>query len=587
MNKILANIAISALIPLTLAFVACGDETTVKTSGDEITTDANVQSSLLAPRGSVIANIGECGHNSASFGKAYMTNTDNGGFQVVVPDMHVNDEWQNDELLAERVGDTLHVWEERETFITLNWICYAHHTFDISAEDSNVKYFKYFDQVFEVLPGPAPEKKPDVFTEISLPDTAVQNPDSAIQKTVIANNGECSQHNTNFDNKAYLTNAENGGPQIVIADMSVDNEWYNAELLAERVGDTLHVWKDWEGGFRPVLAWICYAYHTFDIPAEDADVKYFKYFEQVFEVVPGPAPEKAPDIDSVYYFCPSSSGEDDSLCYQIRISHTKVKDFVAQCGDDTTVVEEPERSMETPTAAYKLPGTDSTTFIIEHILKNCGYTYDGLDVSVFGDTLFVNATYDASNPMRCVCPSKVEFKLKSEPGYANATVLVYMTNEPEAERIVMPIATYGGQTQRPDLPHQAALEFNGACKKDRQTLERPAVFSDALLPELSDTIPTTLVYAKRTVGADGFDTIVITDVYMTCGAIFDGFDVYADGDTLYVDSKINPDSPVVNCICPTRIEFKIEHDSRFSNTGVLVFDRNLTFPLVDAAAREE
>lgn len=561
MNKILANIAISALIPLTLAFVACG--------GD-ISTDINVQGSSPIPRGNVIANIGECGHNSASFGKAYMTNADNGGFQVVVPDMHVNDEWQNDELLAERVGDTLHVWEERETFISLEWVCYAHHTFDISAEDSNVKYFKYFDQVFEVLPGPAPEKVPDVFTEISLPDTAVQKSDSAIQKTVIANNGECSQLNTNFDKKAYLTNAESGGPQIVIADMSVDNEWYNAELLAERVGDTLHVWKDWEGGFRPVLDWICYAYHTFDISAADADVKYFKYFEQVFEVVPGPAPEKAPDIYTV-----------------LDTTHVILKDFDAQCGDDTTVVEEPERSMDTPTAAYKLPGTDSTTFTIKHILKNCGYTYDSLDVNVIGDTLFVNAAYEMSSPMRCICQSKVEFKLKSEPGYANATVLVYMTNEPEAERIVMPIAIYGEQTQRPDLPHQAALEFNGACKKDRQTLERPAVFSDALLPELSDTIPTKLVKAERTVGADGFDTFVITDVYMTCGAIFDGFDVYADGDTLYVDSKINPDSPVVNCLCSTRIEFKIEHDSRFSNTSVLVFDRNITYPLVDAAAREE
>ena len=575
MKKILITTA-----ALSLMLLACGGD--ISTGGDEITTN---QSSSVIPRGTVIGNVGACGLHSTPDNKAYMTNADNGGFQIVVPDMHVANEWRNHELLAERVGDTLHVWEEGNLG-SLEWVCYAHHTFDISAEDSNVKYFKFFDQVYEVLPGPAPEKVPDTIIE----DTSMVAPDetdSTSEKKVIANNGECSQHNTNFDNKAYLTNAESGGPQIVIADMSVDNEWYNAELLAERVGDTLHVWKEWEGGFRPVLSWICYAYHTFDIPAADADIKYFKYFEQVFEVVPGSAPEKAPDIDSVYYFCPSSSGEDDSLCYQIRISHTKVKDFVAQCGDDTTVVEEPERSMETPTAAYKLPGTDSTTFIIEHILKNCGYTYDGLDVSVFGDTLFVNAAYDMLNPMRCVCPSKVEFKLKSEPGYANATVLVYMTNEPEAERIVMPIATYGGQTQRPDLPHQTALEFNGACKKDRQTLERPAVFSDALLPELSDTIPTTLVYAKRTVGADGFDTIVITDVYMTCGAIFDGFDVYADGDTLYVDSKINPDSPVVNCLCSTRIEFKIEHDSRFSNTSVLVFDRNITYPLVDAAAREE
>lgn len=555
MKKILITTA-----ALSLMLLACG--------GD-ISTDINVQGSSPIPRGNVIANVGACGTIPALDNKAYMTNADNGGFQIVVPDINVASEYHNKKLLAERVGDTLHVWEEGNLG-SLEWVCYAHHTFDISAEDSDVKYFKFFDHVYEVLPGPAPEKGSEDFIEVATPDTTVENPDSAIQKTVIANNGECSQLNTNFDKKAYLTNAESGGPQIVIADMSVDNEWHDAELLAERVGDTLHVWKEWEGGFRPVLDWICYAYHTFDIPAADADIKYFKYFEQVFEVVPGPAPEKAPDIYTV-----------------LDTTHVILKDFDAQCGDDTTVVEEPERSMDTPTAAYKLPGTDSTTFIIKHILKNCGYTYDSLDVNVIGDTLFVNAAYEMSSPMRCVCQSKVEFKLKSEPGYANATVLVYMTNEPEAERIVMPIAIYGEQTQRPDLPHQTALEFNGACKKDRQTLERPAVFSDALLPELSDTIPTTLVYAKRTVGADGFDTIVITDVYMTCGAIFDGFDVYADGDTLYVDSKINPDSPVVNCLCSTRIEFKIEHDSRFSNTGVLVFDRNITYPLVDAAAREE
>ncbi len=555
MKKILITTA-----ALSLMLLACG--------GD-ISTDINVQGSSPIPRGNVIANVGACGTIPALDNKAYMTNADNGGFQIVVPDINVASEYHNKKLLAERVGDTLHVWEEGNLG-SLEWVCYAHHTFDISAEDSDVKYFKFFDHVYEVLPGPAPEKGSEDFIEVATPDTTVENPDSAIQKTVIANNGECSQLNTNFDKKAYLTNAESGGPQIVIADMSVDNEWHDAELLAERVGDTLHVWKEWEGGFRPVLDWICYAYHTFDIPAADADIKYFKYFEQVFEVVPGPAPEKAPDIYTV-----------------LDTTHVILKDFDAQCGDDTTVVEEPERSMDTPTAAYKLPGTDSTTFTIKHIMKNCGYTYDSLDVNVIGDTLFVNAAYEMSSPMRCVCQSKVEFKLKSEPGYANATVLVYMTNEPEAERIVMPIAIYGEQTQRPDLPHQTALEFNGACKKDRQTLERPAVFSDALLPELSDTIPTTLVYAKRTVGADGFDTIVITDVYMTCGAIFDGFDVYADGDTLYVDSKINPDSPVVNCLCSTRIEFKIEHDSRFSNTGVLVFDRNITYPLVDAAAREE
>jgi len=79
--------------------------------------------------------------------------------------------------------------------------------------------------------------------------------------------------------------------------------------------------------------------------------------------------------------------------------------------------------------------------------------------------------------------------------------------------------------------------------------------------------------ATRKVGDDGFDTIVIPQIYMSCGAVFERFDVYASDGTLYVDVVESADSPLTNCVCPTRVSFRIEHNEAFFNTQYLVFGR--------------
>ncbi len=112
-------------------------------------------------------------------------------------------------------------------------------------------------------------------------------------KTAVANTGPCSMNNAYAGNKAYLTNTENDGYQIVIPDMDVDIEYHNDEVQIERVRDTLRILPDSDP--LSSLNWICYAYYTFNIPASEKDIKYFNFYGNVFEVVPGPAPEKAPD----------------------------------------------------------------------------------------------------------------------------------------------------------------------------------------------------------------------------------------------------------------------------------------------------
>ena len=127
----------------------------------------------------------------------------------------------------------------------------------------------------------------------AIPNSGVTN--SAIGrkdavKTAVANTGPCSMNNANAGKKAYLTNTENAGYQIVIPDINVDNEYHNDEVQIERVGDTLRILPDGVS-----LNWICYAYYTFDLPASEKDINYFEFKGNVFDVIPGPAPEKAPD----------------------------------------------------------------------------------------------------------------------------------------------------------------------------------------------------------------------------------------------------------------------------------------------------
>lgn len=617
MKKILITTA-----ALSLMLLACDGDTSAKLSGDEITTN---QESSSIPRGTVIANIGACGLNSSSYGKAYMTNTDNGGFQVVIPDMHVNDEWHNDELPAERVGDTLHVGEEREYGISLNWICYAHHTFDISAEDSDIKYFKYFNQVFEVVPGPAPEKVPDVFIDESTNDTIVQKSDSTSDKTVIANSGPCSLNHNGDWHTAYLANNEKVGYQIVIPDASAIGYYTNKELYAERVGDTLHVW---ENGTIAILDWICYVYYTFNIPAEDADIKYFKYFERVFKVVPGPAPEKSPDtlsilaprlgadgdtvpylgpdgnllpeaLDTLYRICtisPSAEGIYDSNCvtipsdiHEVTSSNSTARSSssvsakssasVAKVGSTHQIITDAQNqctaNTDTTAAryAYRYVSTERTGFTLENLKLTYGIVADTLDVDVSGDTVFVKAVFDFTNAQRMYCQSQIDFAVENNPAFSHARFVSFLgvsENPILLEIYDMDVITVE------EVTRQYAKDITVECKNDRQTLNKPTLQAVTLLPDFDTTSKQPL--AGRIVGDDGFDKIVINELDVGCSVNNVELVVSASEDTLYV--KSSNEMYATNCVCPSRIDFKIPQNFNFSNTSVLVFDHFEPMPLV-------
>lgn len=315
-------------------------------------------------------------------------------------------------------------------------------------------------------------------SDISDNDSVSVGSDSVSQKTVLANSGPCSLNYTNGGNLAYLTNNEKVGYQIIIPDVSAIGYYTDTELKAERIGDTLEV-RHYSDTVA-VLAWICYVYYTFNIPAEDADVKYLKYIRNVYKVVPGPVPEKAPDTSCVYLpsrnRAPEDGDNDSTFCiittfissaegvydttrtvfpydiYQSSSStaeatssssvvnastHHIITDANGQCkaagrssdplvdGNVSPVDTVSVREAAIPPVVYRYAGTERTGFTIEDLTITCGLVVDTLDVNVSGDTVYVNAAFDRTNAQRCICNYKIEFAVDNDDAYWHASVLVF------------------------------------------------------------------------------------------------------------------------------------------------------------------
>ena len=83
------------------------------------------------------------------------------------------------------------------------------------------------------------------------------------------------------------------------------------------------------------------------------------------------------------------------------------------------------RATKHPPVAYRYVGTERTGFTLESLPITCGLVLDTLDVNVSGDTVYVNAAFDRTNAMRCLCDFKIEFAVDNDPAYTQATVLVF------------------------------------------------------------------------------------------------------------------------------------------------------------------
>jgi len=150
--------------------VANGGAVNSAVANDDV---ANSDAVMTAIANGGVGKTHHCSMNNANAGKAYLTNTENVGYQIVIPDKHVNFGYDNDEVQIGRVGDTLRILPDSGLIIRLDWICYAYYTFNIPATETDIKYFKFDGTVYDVVPGPAPEKAPDTLCHLTRAEDKV------------------------------------------------------------------------------------------------------------------------------------------------------------------------------------------------------------------------------------------------------------------------------------------------------------------------------------------------------------------------------------------------------------------------------
>ena len=261
----------------------------------------------------------------------------------------------------------------------------------------------------------------------------------------------------------------------------------------------------------------------------------------------------------------------------------KAIDPVLDGGLDTAPIDTADvREEKMPSFAYRSVGSEQTRFTLENLMVTCGLVVDTLDVDVSGDTVYVSATFDRTNAMRCICNFRIEFAVENSDAYTQATVLVFddAHGDGGTPNIMDIINIVADSTLR-----KQAKDINLSCKNDRRTARKLTTASNTLLPVKVDTTEKASV-AGRKVGDDGYDTIIILEETMPCGVVFERFDVHESNGTLYVEPVEAADSPITNCICPTRVSFRIEQNEAFSNAHYLVFGRGEPMPLVETVPVE-
>jgi len=78
---------------------------------------------------------------------------------------------------------------------------------------------------------------------------------------------------------------------------------------------------------------------------------------------------------------------------------------------------------------------------------------------------------------------------------------------------------------------------------------------------------------------EGFALVTIENIDLTCSSYIVGVDVVAEGDTLFVDAKIERDENPVDCFCPRKVSFEVKYDSTFENVKYTKYEGYRIIPL--------
>ena len=269
----------------------------------------------------------------------------------------------------------------------------------------------------------------------------------------------------------------------------------------------------------------------------------------------------------------------DSLSPLTDESRLVIRNAVGQCGTLQNFDASQDagfRPAEKPNMrAIRTVGSDSTEFLIRDVQLTCGWVLDSLEITISGDTLVVNAEFDRSNAQRCLCDYQFLFKVKSETIYSKTNFITLRTEPSRENDRTTPIIDSEIWGIDPVSHVQVISNVSAMCNNKKNVENAPRRVASTIEVNLVDTTSSgnNKPHATMTILDNGFIKVDVDGIYLSCGVIIESVSVSSTGgSTIFASIKVDPSSPVVNCICPTRISFDVKNENGFANANYISSD---------------
>ena len=197
-----------------------------------------------------------------------------------------------------------------------------------------------------------------------------------------------------------------------------------------------------------------------------------------------------------------------------------------------------------------------------------------------GDTLFIKINREKTYPSACMCYMDYWFDVdEADIGVK----YVQFGDIYDVESGPFPASSSSIESSSSEsLLRQQASNIVAECQSASNNI--PSKKASSLVVNVMDTDDSanrTAPVARKYVGVNGVTSIIVDKLNFPCGVLFKKIEVISSSDTLYVKPEVDPDSPIVNCICPTRISFDIKNETEFSQAHYVKIDGFDVFQLVN------
>lgn len=247
--------------------------------------------------------------------------------------------------------------------------------------------------------------------------------------------------------------------------------------------------------------------------------------------------------------------------------HVPLKSITAICREEVWT-NDPVVDPELPAAYYSVSNSFAQidllkvklTYACDSALQKAFFdnlNADNTVASVIGDTLFVNFDRSEQKGVKLECGCTADVKFTFDEQYAGFGYTAFENNRPPLELGYKLI-------NQPDRGYQKIEKADAQCNKSGP--DDPMV--DAALPPV----------AHMYVNGDSAQ-IVIEEVVLTCGTIFESVAIEMKDSTLYVTPHYDISLPQADCLCTSKVSFNIKALDLYKEATLLVYDDGTSFNL--------